>query len=107
MSEILCKKEQRWRSENFSKAYLAFLCEFVQKNITITKSKHTNAITNAEKTKVLKEITDSVNARQGRQKKEINSRRSGGIPILRQSWKLQFRESASIGKKGSSFAGTK
>ena len=72
MSEILCKKEQRWRSENFSKAYLAFLCEFVQKNITITKSKHTNAITNAEKAKVWKEITDSVNARTGGQKRSVD-----------------------------------
>jgi hypothetical protein len=40
----------------------------VEKNITIIRSKQTNVITNAEKAKVWKEITDSVNARAGGQK---------------------------------------
>jgi hypothetical protein len=52
MSEIVCTKEKRRRSENFSKADLVFLCELVEKTITIIKSKQTNA----EKAKVWKEI---------------------------------------------------
>ena len=40
-----------------------------KKNITIIRSKQTNIITNAEKAKVWKEITDSVNARAGGRKK--------------------------------------
>jgi hypothetical protein len=56
MSEIVCTKEKRRRSENFSKADLVFLCELVEKTITIIRSKQTNAKTNAEKAKVWKEI---------------------------------------------------
>jgi hypothetical protein len=69
MSEIICSKEKRRRGENFSKADLVFLCELVEKNIAIIRSKQTNVITNAEKAKVWKEIIDSVNARAGGQKK--------------------------------------
>jgi hypothetical protein len=69
MSEIVCSKEKRRKGENFSKADLVFLCELVEKNITIIRSKQTNVITNAEKAKVWKEITDSVNARAGGQQK--------------------------------------
>ena len=48
---------------------MVFLCELVEKNITIIRSKQTNVITNAEKAKVWKDITDSVNARAGGQHK--------------------------------------
>ena len=70
---------------------MVFLCELVEKNITIIRSKQTNVITNAEKAKVWKEITDSVNARAGGQKKDrkSKSRKSGEKSVLRQSWRLQ------------------
>jgi hypothetical protein len=45
----------------------------VEKNITILRSKQTNSITNAEKAKVWKEITDSVNARAGGQKRSVGA----------------------------------
>ena len=44
---------------------MIFLCELVEKSITIIRSKQTNAITNAEKAKVWKEITDYVNQCKG------------------------------------------
>ena len=69
MSEIVCSKEKRRIGEHFSKADLVFLCELVEKNITIIRSKQTIAIANAEKAKVWKEITDSVSARAGGQEK--------------------------------------
>ena len=71
MSEIVCSKGKGRRGANFSKADLVFLCELVEKNITILRSKQTNSITNAEKAKVWKEITDSVNARAGGQKRSV------------------------------------
>ena len=88
MSEIFCSKEKRRRGEHFPKADLIFLCELVEKNITIIRSKQTNVITNAEKATVWKEITDSVNARAGGQKK-IGRANQGQVPVLRQSWRLQ------------------
>jgi hypothetical protein len=71
MSEIVCSKGKRRRGANFSKADLVFLCKLVEKNITILRSKQTNSITNAEKAKVWKEITDSVNTRAGGQKRSV------------------------------------
>ena len=91
MSEIVCSaKKKRRRGENFSKADLVFLCEIVEKNITIIRSKQTNIMTNAEKAKVWKGITDSVNARAGGQKKDrkSNSRKNGEKSVLRRSWRL-------------------
>jgi hypothetical protein len=71
MSEIVCSKETRRRGANFSKADLVVLCELVEKNITIIRSKQTNSITNAEKAKVWKVITDSVNKRAGGQTRSV------------------------------------
>jgi len=39
MSEIVCTKEKRQRGKHFFKAELVFLCELVEKNITIIRSK--------------------------------------------------------------------
>lgn len=72
MSETVCSKEKRRRCENFSKADLIYLCELVERNITTIRSKQTNSITNAEKAKVWKEITDSVNAKAGGQKRSVD-----------------------------------
>ena len=68
MSEIVCSKEKRQRGKNLSKTELVFLCELVEKNIAIIRSKQTNVITKAEKAKVWKEITESGNVRAGGQK---------------------------------------
>ena len=62
------QKKKRRRGENFSKADLIFLCELVEKNITIITNE---IITNAEKAKVWKETTDSVNERAGGQKRSV------------------------------------
>jgi hypothetical protein len=72
MSEIVCRIEIRRRGDHFSKADFVFLCELVEKNITIFRSKQTNVITNAEKEKVWKKITDSVNVRAVGQKRSVD-----------------------------------
>jgi len=51
---------------------MVFLCELVEKNTTIIRSKQTNDITKTEEAKVWKEITDSVNARAGGQKRLVD-----------------------------------
>ena len=76
---------------------MIFLYELVEKNITIIRSKQTNVITNAEKAKVWKEITDSVNARTGGQKK-ISRPNQGKVEEIRVITKLPNTEQSSKGK---------
>lgn len=48
------------------------LCELVEENIDLIRSKQTNSVTNAKKSIVWKEITDKINARANGQKRMVD-----------------------------------